>query len=138
MSDDNNETGRNIAEQQAAQAQGGSEPAHTDTMTAKIVYILYFLSLLTGITIIVGLIIAYVNKGEGPEWLQNHYRFQIRTFWIGLLYSVISFLLIFVAIGFVLIVAVMIWFIIRCAVGWKYLARGEPLPNVESWLLGTL
>ena len=51
--------------------------------TAKLVYILYLVSLLIGITAIVGLIIAYVNRDDAPGWLQTHYRFQIRTFWIG-------------------------------------------------------
>jgi uncharacterized membrane protein len=80
---------------------------------------------------------AYVNKNEGPAWLQSHYRFQIRTFWIGLLYSLISAVLMAVAIGFVLIFVVAIWFIIRCAVGWKYLSREESVPDVESWVFGT-
>ena len=65
-----------------------ADPAEGDT--ANIVYILYLVSLVVGITGIVGVIMAYVNRADAPEWVQTHYRFQIRTFWIGLLYGLIG------------------------------------------------
>ncbi|MXZ09042.1 MAG: hypothetical protein F4Y79_06295, partial [Gemmatimonadetes bacterium] len=49
--------------------------------TAKIVYILYLAELVVGITGLIGVIMAYVNRSDAPEWLASHYRFQIRTFW---------------------------------------------------------
>src|SRR5258708_39589824 len=55
-----------------------------EAATANIVYILYLVGLIVPMTPIVGLIMAYVNYGDAPEWVQSHYRFQIRTFWIGL------------------------------------------------------
>src|ERR1043166_1401476 len=58
--------------------------------TAKIVYILYLLSLIVGVTGIIGVIIAHVNHADSPEWVKTHYRFQIRTFWIALVYALIS------------------------------------------------
>ena len=54
-----------------------------NSSTAKLVYILYLVGLVFGITGIIGVIVAYVNKGDAPEWMQSHYRFQIRTFWMG-------------------------------------------------------
>jgi uncharacterized membrane protein len=60
------------------------DPAEGDT--ARVVYLLYFASLLVGVTSIIGVIIAYVYRADSPEWVATHYRFQIRTFWIGLLY----------------------------------------------------
>jgi uncharacterized membrane protein len=106
------------------------------TGAAKAVYILYLVSILLGITAIIGLIMAYVNRGDAPVWLETHYRYQIRTFWIGLLYWLISGVLLAVFyIGVILMIAALIWWIARCAVGLKYLGRGEPLPNPASWLL---
>ena len=99
------------------------------------VYILYLVSLLIGLTAIIGVIIAYVNRGDAPAWLESHYRYQIRTFWIGLLYGLISAVLMVVYVGFILALAAVIWWIARCAVGLKYASRGEPLPNPASWLL---
>ncbi|HEY6104626.1 MAG TPA: hypothetical protein VIV59_01495, partial [Anaeromyxobacteraceae bacterium] len=52
---------------------------------AKVVYVLYLVSLVTGVTALVGVVMAYVYQGDAPDWLKTHYRFQIRTFWLGLL-----------------------------------------------------
>ena len=62
----------------------GNSP--TTKGAAKIVYILYLVSLLFGITGIIGVVMAYINKDDAPEWVQTHYQFQIRTFWIGALF----------------------------------------------------
>ena len=107
--------------------------ALTDT-TAKIVYILYLVSLVSGVTALVGVIMAYVNVGNAPEPLKTHYRFQIRTFWIGILYACISGVAMLVAIGVVLGALTAVWFIVRCAKGLQYLGRGEPYPNAGTWL----
>jgi len=103
--------------------------------TAKIVYVLYLVSLLFGVTSLVGVIIAYVNVGDAPEPLKNHYRFQIRTFWIGLLYGVAgAVLLLLFGAGVLVLAFAAAWLIVRCVKGLKHLDRREPYPNVETWL----
>ncbi len=109
-------------------------PAAQTDSTAKIVYILYLVALVSGITAIIGVIMAYVNVGDAPEPLRTHYRFQIRTFWIAILYFVASLVLTAVAIGAFLFVLVAVWYIIRCAKGLQYLARGQAYPNAGTWL----
>ncbi len=100
----------------------------------KVVYILYLVSVVVWITMIVGLVIAYMSRGEAREtWAESHYTYQIRTFWIGLLYGVISIVLMFVLIGFLLIIAVMIWTIVRSVKGLQWASRGEPVPHPETW-----
>src|SRR5215470_12407262 len=84
---------------------------------AKIIYILYLVGILVGVTAIVGVIMAYVNKDTAPDWLKTHYQYQIRTFWISLLYWFVSCLLCFILIGFVLLVVVLVWWIIHCVKG---------------------
>ena len=37
--------------------------------TANLIYILYLVSLIVGVTALVGVIMAYMNKGEAPEWV---------------------------------------------------------------------
>ncbi len=108
-------------------------PAQSDT-SAKVVYVLYLLSLVVGITSIVGVVMAYVNVGDAPEPLRTHYRFQIRTFWIAILYCLGSLILTAVAIGAFLFLLVAVWYIVRCAKGLQYLGRGEPYPNAGTWL----
>jgi uncharacterized membrane protein len=107
-------------------------PATTDT--AKIIYILYLVGLATGITALVGVVMAYVNKDEAPDWLRTHYLFQIRTFWIGVLYCVIGFILMFVLIGFLVWLFWAIWLIVRVIKGFKHLEQREPIPNYETWM----
>jgi uncharacterized membrane protein len=101
---------------------------------AQIIYILYLVSLVVGVTSIVGVIMAYVYRGEAPEWLRSHYRFQIRTFWIGLLYVVLGMLLSVVLIGFLLLLFWLIWLILRCVKGMQQLERREPITDIETWL----
>ncbi len=102
--------------------------------TAKLVYFIYLGSLVFWILVIVGLIIAYVNRDHNGGWVDEHYRFQIRTFWIGLLYGAISTIAVFFVIGWVLLVLWIVWWIVRCAKGLKAVSRSEPYPNVKTWL----
>lgn len=102
--------------------------------TAQIVYILYLASLAVGITAIIGLVIAYLNRAEAPQWLKTHYRFQIRTFWIGLLFGFINLLTAFILIGLLGFLLLLIWWIVRCVKGLKYLAQGQPYENAATWL----
>lgn len=110
-----------------------AQPAQSDT-SAKIIYVLYLASLVVGLTSLVGLVMAYVNVGDAPEPLRTHYRFQIRTFWIGVLYSAIGVVLAMVGIGFAILVFVAVWLIVRCVKGLKHLDRREPYPNAATWL----
>jgi uncharacterized membrane protein len=105
-----------------------------EAATAQLVYVLYLVSLAVGITGIVGVIMAYVNRTDAPDWLKTHYRLQIRTFWIGLLYGVLGLLTVILLIGFFVLAFLLIWWIVRCAKGLKYLGRGEPYPKPATWL----
>ena len=68
-------------------------------------------------------------------WLRTHYDWAIRTFWIGMLYSVIAALLVVVLIGIPLLIAVAVLIIVRVVIGWQKLSKGEPITNPQSWLI---
>ncbi len=104
--------------------------------TANLIYILYLLSLIFGVTSLVGLIMAYINKGDAPEWVQSHYRFQIRTFWIGLLLGVIGFFTAAFVVGILILVFLFVWWIARCVKGMKYISEGNAHPDPASWMFG--
>lgn len=106
----------------------------TTEKTAKIVYILYLVGVLISVTGIVGVIMAYINKDDAPEWLKTHYQFQIRTFWIGALYLFIGIVLSFVVIGFFVILFWAVWLIIRSVKGMKSLEQKEAYPNPTGWM----
>jgi uncharacterized membrane protein len=101
---------------------------------ANTVYILYLVSLLVGITGIVGLIMAYVSMAGAPEWVQTHYRFQIRTFWIGLLYSFIGVVTMVLVVGIFWLGFVLVWWIVRCVKGMQAISLGQPYERPASWL----
>ncbi len=101
---------------------------------ARIIYVLYLCGLAAGITAIIGVVMAYVYRDTAPHWLKTHYQFQIRTFWIGLLYICVGCLLIFVLIGFLVLLFWVIWVIVRVVKGLRYLERGEPHPDVAGWM----
>lgn len=107
--------------------QGGSRGS------ANLIYILYLASYFTGITGLIGLIMAYVGIDEADELTKSHYQNQIHIFWKGLLYSLISVVLVFVLIGIPLILATMVWYIVRVVKGMDKLSKGLPYPNPESW-----
>ncbi len=111
-------------------------PGSSERGLVNIVYILYLVSLIFGVTGLIGVVIAYVNRRDAPEWLRSHYDFQISTFWIGLLYILIGVAATLIFIGWLLLLLWVVWLIIRCARGMKHLARGEPCPFPESWLFG--
>ncbi len=104
--------------------------------TANLIYILYLLSLIFGVTSLVGVIMAYINKGNAPEWVQSHYRFQIRTFWIGLLFGVIGAVTAAFVVGILILVLLFVWWIVRCVKGMKYISQGSAHPDPASWMFG--
>lgn len=103
---------------------------------ALTVYILYLIGYLTGFTALIGVIIAHVKAPSSDEVLRSHYRFQIRTFWIGLLYLVIGWLLVYVVIGILVLFWWLIWSVVRIIKGMVVLNDGRPISRPKSWLFG--
>ena len=97
------------------------------------VYILYLNRFVVGITVLVGVVFAYVNRGQSEEWVETHYTYLIRTFWIGMLYFAIGGVLAVLIIGIFVLIAVAIWVIVRCVIGLQKAAKGEPIADPRSW-----
>ncbi|MEE4251976.1 MAG: hypothetical protein V2I38_15425 [Alcanivoracaceae bacterium] len=102
--------------------------------TIKIVYVLYLASLVFGITGLIGLIVAYVNQAQANEVEAAHFRFQIRTFWIGLLYAVIGGITTFVGIGVLVLLVLLVWWIVRCVKGLTAINAGRAPDDVTTWM----
>ncbi|MGQ5702529.1 DUF4870 family protein [Sandaracinobacteroides sp. A072] len=103
-----------------------------------ILSLLYLGSFLAGITALVGVILAYVWKGEAhPGWEDSHYRYHIRTFWIGIVWTIIAAIITGITLGlaaFIVFPLIAIWFAVRAVKSLLAAQREEPLQNVESWL----
>jgi uncharacterized membrane protein len=126
-------------------------PHATDDRTVPAVtYGLYLLGFASaGLTTLIGLFVAYANRGAASLDLQSHYSFLIRTFWLSVLFALmagafvliglpLSFILIGIPIlklGFLIWGLTGVWFAVRCVVGAIRLARGEAYPNPRTWLI---
>jgi uncharacterized membrane protein len=117
--------------EQQSEMEGYLEPGGKNV---TLVYVLYLASIVIGITMLIGLIFAYLNRGKAGGWVDTHYTFQIRTFWIGLIVGVVGIILTFVFIGVFLLIALLIWMIVRCIKGLQLAARGEPVPDPQTLL----
>ena len=114
----------------------------------QVIYGLHAFSLLTGIlgaaTIvgafltgwpsIIAVILNYVKRDEvRGTWLESHFRWQIRTFWFGLLWVALCMLFVVLTLGIGLLVAwlplaiVGFWFVYRIVRGWMALSAGRPM-----------
>jgi uncharacterized membrane protein len=112
------------------------------------IYALHALSLLTGIlgaaTIvgafligwpsIIAVILNYVKRSEVRGiWLESHFRWQIRTFWYGLLWVSLCIIFVVLTLGIGLIIVwlpvgiVSLWFVYRITRGWLALREGRAM-----------
>ena len=104
-------------------------------LNVQVIYILYLVGFVIGISSIAGIVLAHVNRGKSDAWIETHYTWAIRTFWIGLFYGLISLVLSFILIGFLLMIVVAVWIIVRCVMGLQAVGRGEAIKNPDSWIL---
>ena len=111
-------------------------PMISDYGLALAVYILYLLGFFTGLTAVIGLIIASMQGDRADPVSRTHFRFQIRTFWIGLLFVVVGVVALHVVIGGLILLWWVIWTLIRCVKGVLALNAGEPIADPESWFFG--
>jgi uncharacterized membrane protein len=101
-----------------------------------IVALLYLLGAVTGVAAIVGLVLAYVWKGESHEpWEATHYTYMIRTFWIGLVVCIIGAVTTIIGIGFLILLAVTVWVIVRSIMSLLNAQKRAPMPDPATFLI---
>jgi uncharacterized membrane protein len=135
-----------VSKERALTAAG--EPPHSLIVLTHVVYALHAASLMTGIigvaTVvgafltgwpsIIAVILNYAKRSEARgTWLDSHFRWQIRTFWFGLLWAVLCALFVVFTLGLGIIIAwlplglVGLWFIYRVGRGWLALRDRRPM-----------
>lgn len=93
-----------------------------------VIYILYALSIVVGITSIVAIIMNYIKREEVQgTWLQSHFDWQIKTFWYTLLGAIIGFVLMLILIGYLVVFVVTVWFIYRIVKGLVVFLDNKPI-----------
>jgi uncharacterized membrane protein len=124
------------------------QPSPSLVRWTQVIYGLHAFSLLTGIlgaaTVvgafltgwpsIIAVILNYVKRSEARgTWLESHFRWQIRTFWFGLLWISLCVVFVVATFGIGILIAwlpmalVGLWFIYRIVRGWLALSDGRPL-----------
>ena len=105
-----------------------TEPQSNDSQgqhkhLALLVYVLQALGFVTGgLTCIAALMINYFKRSEVRDtWLESHFRWQLNTFWYGLLWYLVAFLFWLVLLGWVASGMVTLWIIYRIVKGALYL-----------------
>lgn len=112
--------------------------------TANLNYILYIVGFFTGITALVGVVLAYVHRDNAAEPFRSHLNWQIRIFWRGVWFGVaISLTYVLSAavgiatmgFGFILMLVPtalgvwwLVWTVLAIIKGMKALGRREPMP----------
>src|SRR4249919_3868434 len=123
-----------------------TSPAPSLVTVTHLVYALHALSIVIGVTTaatiigafvfglpsIIAVVINYVKRGEARgTFLESHFRWQIRTFWFALLWSVIGGMLFITLVGIPLAIGVFfaagVWAIYRITRGWLALRDGKPM-----------
>ena len=96
---------------------------------ALLVYLLQGLGFFTGgLTFIAALVVNYVKVDEVKDtWLESHFRWQINTFWYGLLWWAIGMLFWLVLMGWLASAIVSIWMVYRIIRGALYLNDSKPI-----------
>ncbi len=114
-----------------APAQGGFDFNHP-----TIIAILYLGGFATGVSMLVGIVLAYVWKGEPHDaWQDSHYIYLINTFWIGLAGIIAGAILLIVLIGVFVWLAVSVLVVVRSVLCIVNAQKREPMPNPGSWLI---
>ena len=125
-------------------------PAESDKTMVIVVYALFLAGYVTaGLTTLIGLVMAYVLRDQASEIARTHYRFLTRTFWLGMLWAALGWVLFIVGLPLSLIligiplllaaklvwVLAAIWYGVRCVVGLLAALENRAYGAPESWLI---
>ena len=106
-----------------------------DMNRPTIISLLYLSSFILGVTALIGVILAFVWKGEPHEdWEETHYQYLINTFWIGLVGSVVGVVLTIVLVGFFILLAVMALVVVRSVLSLINAQKRQAMPNPSTLL----
>ena len=105
-------------------------------VNAKLIYAGYLASLAIPFTALISAFFAYQSaKQSPPEWLESHYIYQMRTFWIGLVANVIAWALSFAGVGLLLFPLIAVWVVARSVKGLIRVAHEHPIEEPNSYFV---
>jgi uncharacterized membrane protein len=100
-----------------------------------IISLCFLASFITGITGLVGIVLAHVWAGDNNEsWAASHFTYLIRTFWFGFLGFVVAGVLSVVVIGLLLMPLIAVWVGVRSVLSLIKAQKKEPMPDPQTLL----
>lgn len=119
-------SGQQHGEDQAAGQTVSAEKSLTTVLHVN--YLLQAISLFTGVLMIIAVIIAYIKQDDAyGTWLASHFRWQIRTFWWSLLWTVLGIATYWLLIGIGILAVSWLWLVYRIIKGWLRLNEGKAM-----------
>jgi len=101
---------------------------HSIRTTAIIVYALQGIALATALPMFIAVIINYIKLDDAKgTWVESHFRWQIRTFWFSLLWTVVGSLLTVIFIGWLILGINFLWVLYRVIKGAIQLSDDLPV-----------
>lgn len=101
---------------------------------ARLVYAGLLLGLfLPGLNVAAALL-AWLARGSGDAVFQSHVKNQLYIFFKSILYVFVGWLFTWFLFGVLIIMAAIVWYVLRIVRGLQSLAANEPPANPESWL----
>lgn len=77
---------------------------------------------------VAGAVIDYMKiDAVRNTWLETHFNWQLRTFWVWLAGMILGLILLVVKIGWLVSAAVTVWAVYRVVKGWLYLSDRKPM-----------
>lgn len=109
---------------------------HPGRDNVMLIYILYLAGLIPAfgaVPIVIGFILALLNRSSADGVWASHYEYQYRQAAMALLFIIVSAILIFIFIGVIGFVLTAIWWIVRSVKGLQAASRQEAIADPKSW-----
>lgn len=109
-------------------------PGRENVMLNYVLYLAGLVPAFGAVPIIVGFAFALINRPNATGIWAEHYTFQVRSAGLGLLYAVVSGVLVLAfGLGLILLLLTAVWWIVRAIRGLMTASRAEAMPNPRTW-----
>lgn len=95
---------------------------------ATLVYALQAASVVLGLPFFIAVLVNYWKRSDVVGTLyESHFRWQIRTFWFSVLWTIVGTLTIWLLVGYAILFLLWLWIIYRIVRGWLALYNHQPM-----------
>ena len=109
-------------------------PGRENVLLNYVLYLAGMVPAFGAVPIIVGFAFALINRSKATGIWADHYTFQVRSAGIGLLFAVVSGVLVLAfGLGILLLILTAVWWIVRAIRGLMAASRMEAVPDPQTW-----